>query len=979
MKKCMTLLLVFLMAFSLLTVPVCAEETSPIIWQDKIDAIPDNTNIFYESSSSNKPTTGGPYDKNGGFMVSLQANNNSFKSSRFGTFDATTKAIKTLPQAFGWKNATDTLEHRYANGEQFVIGSALGTTYTSNSTTTGYHIDGQPMRGAALTKVKDPENDDNNVLKFDFGQTGKNKSSLGGYQSIHIRLKGGVEEPITVNDGTNHTAKGKMVYEWKVRVPADSIPLFPKKNSTHIYLGGVMASKGYTRLLGDAAYAAKNSAGDYELKVEYNVTDAETGTVASKPSVTIDADTWYSFMQVITVDETALTTGRPLVDLYVNGQKLGTYRPANADNAMIGSADAGWSVGQWWAGLGPDISSASSAQIKKNMIVYYDDINQYWISDTLTVSGIADSYADFSSKDKIEVKYSNPADFVALEDAISVTKDGAAAEGVTVTVTPQDEYTAYISLAGLDTGSTYNVTISEFADTFGNKAASKTFTVTTATEYGYSGEYIINDDFEDSVKDKNWLETSSAITSGWGVSWRHNQYGRGKYAKNSSGVYSFQDGSCNRCTETDYADNYLTDYFIGVVADPKDSDNNVIKYQAGKNGDGVHYARAYYKLDKDVDTTKNVVLSSKILLTESLKNYISESDYADLPVMYTYNQDNDGFTRAKITATSSGITLTAAGGFTTNLKTDEWFELKYVILPTTTKTETKDENGNVTEVAYDKWTYMVYINDVLVDVDEKTVFTGNSSTQTIDGVKYSGGFVVTNNTGLEMGGVSFGMFPYKNGDKTPTFYVDDVKFYQPEKLSAALTQSGKTVSIALNNQVSKNAIKNIMLRDLDGNVVENGLLSATTSKDYKTVILTVNEDAVLTSTKYYVDGIYDLCGQLPTSDISFVTPKSYGLYIDSVTDVDTSASGKVKATVKIVNAKGEELPALIAVTVYSSKKEMIGMYATEFANLGILGYEDEITVDIGNHQASEIECIKVHLWDGLATQAPYQMAEKVVY
>jgi len=258
------------------------------------------------------------------------------------------------------------------------------------------------------------------------------------------------------------------------------------------------------------------------------------------------------------------------------------------------------------------------------------------------------------------------------------------------------------------------------------------------------------------------------------------------------------------------------------------------------------------------------------------------------------------------------------------------------------------------------------------------VFTGNSSTQTIDGVEYTGGFVVTNSTGLKMGGVSFGMFPKNNGDVTPTFYVDDVKFYQPEKLSASLTQSGKTVSIALNNQISKNAVNNIVLKDLDGNVVENGLTSVTASNDYKTVILTVNEDAVLTSTKYYVDGIYDVCGQNPITDISFVTPKSYGLYIDSVTGVDTSESGKVKATVKIVNAKGGELPALMAVTVYGNYNEMIGIYILE-ENIDASGYDGGITVDIGNHKASEIKRIKVHLWNNLTTQVPYQMAEEVEY
>ena len=149
------------------------------------------------------------------------------------------------------------------------------------------------------------------------------------------------------------------------------------------------------------------------------------------------------------------------------------------------------------------------------------------------------------------------------------------------------------------------------------------------------------------------------------------------------------------------------------------------------------------------------------------------------------------------------------------------------------------------------------------------------------------------------------------------------------------------------------------------------------SADKKTITLKLLEDEVAISTDYIIKGVYDSIGQLAKDELTFKTPKSFGVYVDSVSKADLSESGKVKTTVKIGNAKNGELPVFIMVAVYGEYYETFGVGAVKIENMGAEGYEGTITVDIGSRSKDDIKGIQLFLWDSMESMTSYQMAESI--
>jgi hypothetical protein len=279
---------------------------------------------------------------------------------------------------------------------------------------------------------------------------------------------------------------------------------------------------------------------------------------------------------------------------------------------------------------------------------------------------------------------------------------------------------------------------------------------------------------------------------------------------------------------------------------------------------------------------------------------------------------------------------------------------------------------------------MVYINDCLVAVDSKTVFNGINGKRTeedkttgID-VTYTGAFATTENTGLYLCGAFFGLYPKNNGEVQPTFYVDDVKLYQPDNFVPAVEANGALVTISGNHAFAKNILDTIKITDTLGNEVDV-IGSKEISADKKTITLKLLEDEVTISTDYIITGVYDSIGQLAKDELTFKTPKSFGVYVDSVAKATIGADGKVSTYVEICNSKGEELPAALIVAVYGEEHETLGVKAVKIEKLAVSGFNTEVTVDIGSRSKDDIKDIRVYLWDSIKTMVPYQLSESIEF
>ena len=1069
MKKVLALMLAVMLTMSLVTIPASAEDTSETIKTTLDFEKLDSKNYLYEGSSLSLS----------GLSIAVSTQNiSSSLDSRFGVVDTKTNKV-TLANVIG-KSSAKTVHAFYEESAdyEFILGKSLSSNLTyngTNDTTTGSKI-GRLMEGAYLKAVADPTGSNNKVIEFNFGKAGDNQPGTQ-YKGVLCRLTYGTDT--AMYDTATQTAEGTgiLAYEWDFYVPENSAKWMTTK-SPYINIGGIMGaapSLMYDRTYyenGELIHSLRDKAGKYHNDIK------------------LTTDTWHTMKQVVIIDKDVVVEGTeiyPLVAVFLDGDLKFIGRPYNP----LKSNGTKGTTGLLRFALAPTGTSTVAGLNKDvDFNIYYDNVKQYWIKNELTISGIENSYEGFNpAKDFVEVKYSNTADFDALEDAISVKLNGEVAENVSVNVEGKDENTAILTFSGLNTtvATNYDVEIAGFKDVYGNTNNEvKTFSITTyqagklnmaksdsvidyevgthkafaiiseaktdisdvkfyvedaegeevaeltpsvndegtvftfdlysanlpqttasytfvtegafkeadgerinsdvieiqinVVNYGFEGIYLINDNFdgEGIVKDTNWITNSSARPSGW--SWK----AMCKNYNSPSGAYTDKFGDHTSSGHSGISikaeDNILSDVYVAVTEDPKDATNNVIKYMAGKNGDGLHTIRIRRELSNTtVDPAKNVVMSSKVLLTESLKNYMADFKYNDLPVMATRSNYEDNFLVAQFKEGSDGnLVLTANDGFTTTLKTDEWFELKYVTMPTTKVVETKDDADNVTEVTYDVWTYMVYINDILVDVNSKTVFNGNKGTVTADGVKYTGAFCTTANTGYGLYGVQFGLYPENNGENQLTFYVDDVKLYQPDNFVPSVTANGTEVVISADKTFAKNVLDTIKITNKSGKAVDAIALKEI-SADKKTITLELVEDAVEISTDYVIAGVYDSLGQMAKNELTFTTPKSFGVYIDSATKADTSESGKVKTTVKIGNSKAEELPVLFVVAVYGEDYEMLGVETVKIDKMGAEGYNGTVAVDIGSYSKSDIKSIQMFLWDSIDSMIPYQLDEALEF
>lgn len=485
MKKIIALMLALMLTLSVVTLPATAEttavasvnpEVTTLIKKVDIDALDSSIDYFTGASSTSAS----------GFSFSHSSGNYSVFTNYTGVVDTTNNKIYKYPLYA--KKDTETIQDGYAKGENFklIIGEKLGETYPgTGANTTGKIVEGQPMKGAYLKKVSDPEDPTNSVIEFNYGQTG-NGSPTGVYTGLITRLTFGTNtkmlEPATDTAPASKINSGILAYEWDIYVPENSAK-YMTTGSRSINLGGIHADNtSGADILDDQTKYTSN-------KLMHYLSTHETFDADNKPvsktaaSFEIKPDMWHNVKQVMIIDDVALDPTNelnytfPLIAYYFDGELIGTIR---SRNKLLNST----SSGQVRFALAPTPSSKYADQ-SINYNIYLDNVSQYWI-DTLSVSGIKDVYTNFApSSDSVVINYTNPVDSEALKEAITVKLDGVETEDVTVNVETPDKYTAKVSFKGLNVkkATTYSVEIAEFKDQYLSTAEGKSFTVTTAPEF----------------------------------------------------------------------------------------------------------------------------------------------------------------------------------------------------------------------------------------------------------------------------------------------------------------------------------------------------------------------------------------------------------------------------------------------------------------------------------------------------------------
>ncbi len=506
MKKIIALMLALMLTLSVVTLPATAETTAvasanPEVTTEikKIDVDNLDASINYLTNASSTSASGFTF----GFS---NANVSLYSDKSFGVVDITSedKTITKHHIITTSSNKSLSIQEGYAKGENFdlIIGSALGATYPgSEANTTGRIVEGQPMKGAYLKKVADPEDATNNVLEYNFGQTGSNMPTTS-YEGITQRMMFGTQTAMFDKTTATKNNSGVIAYEWKVYIPENSAKYLASGGNNYITLGGVYGKNvGGHHMLRDSTYYT----GGKLMYRNYSKGDVEL------PKFDITTDKWHTFKYVIIVDEETMKSGGdlygyPIVALYYDGELKYSARARNPLSDEV-------NCGQLRIAIAP--FSKSTANQTTNFNIYYDDVKQYWI-DTLSISGIENSYTDFApSTDSVVINYTNPVDAEALKEAITVKLDNAVAEDITVNVETPDKYTAKVSFEGMNVkkATSYTVEIAEFKDQYLSTAEGKSFTVTTAPEFVATANPQVFEGFKAGTERTVEFTFSSAVST----------------------------------------------------------------------------------------------------------------------------------------------------------------------------------------------------------------------------------------------------------------------------------------------------------------------------------------------------------------------------------------------------------------------------------------------------------------------------------
>ena len=217
---------------------------------------------------------------------------------------------------------------------------------------------------------------------------------------------------------------------------------------------------------------------------------------------------------------------------------------------------------------------------------------------------------------------------------------------------------------------------------------------------------------------------------------------------------------------------------------------------------------------------------------------------------------------------------------------------------------------------------------------------------------------------------------------------ESVTKYNPttSTVSKYTTADVTTKTITELNDAEKALVKIV---DEKGNHIEDGIKSISLSDNNRSLLITPNMDALWGGRTYQIalDPLFsDIFGQAFTSEttslpvttyITFTTAKNNSLSIESATSADLSTAGKVSTSINLVNVADASKTAFMAVAVYNAQYEMIGIKALD-VTVGAKGTSSEqITVDIGDHAASDVAYVKAHLWNSFDDMNPYQAAESI--
>ncbi len=904
MRKTLALLLAFVLVFSIVTLPASATEATTSIKSIGIDNLDSSINYLTGASSTSAS----------GFSLAFSSGNYSLP--KVGVVDTTaeTQTIYQYP-LIASKGTETIINEGYAKGTgyQFIMGSALGETYSgTDADTTGNVVTGQPMKGAYLKKVADPEDAANYVLEYNFGQTGNNAPNTK-YKGVIQRMTFGTSTAMltktdTTRNETNADGEtttyttykknnsGVMAYEYKFYIPENSAKYMTENG--FITIGEVysymMHSSGHG-ILGDRTVYNGTTG-----KLMHSIYDVSQKVVKS---FEITPDEWHTMKQIIIVDDEvetsdALQTYHPTVMLYFDDELM-FKGEAYGVLGRTGSSAAGYEYngsGQLRIAVAPSAKSTYADQTK-NFNIYIDDVNQYWINDTgLTVSGIEDSYASFDvENDSVEISYSNLADFDALKDAITVKLNGEVADGVTVNVTEKDEKTAILTFDGMTSNraTTYSVEISNFADVYGFTADGKTFTVTTKAQTITAEDQINrivthNFDAYDVSSAANWIGTDddgAAVDNspiGWDItSPRAATTDTIKVIADPTGsdhgnvleytTSSTATGSNLRMLFDETSDALAEDDILQPLTDTRTAGRKlVVKYDVfvpasgtANSSSAMPFVRSRRDASlKDVNSSSNIFMRASYANGSAIGSNGAKIGNSGIQYATSYDNRHVGTLTSKTMPQGSWQTVTYV------------FDTSFT--PDTTKARGNNRYrvylGNDATLPYvSSWTYYVPDADgVIYDSTTKTL-KGTQMTETV-GENDDKLYDLWSSEALKLGGGSkgwggafVGMFVLEttlraSSTSTPsTVYFDNFEVYAPELFTITNSNDNldefdaslHNITYEFTTMVDSSMAKYVSLEDKNGNVVENGV-NVTFADDKRGMTVKLNPNAITRATDYTV-------------------------------------------------------------------------------------------------------------------------------
>ena len=250
------------------------------------------------------------------------------------------------------------------------------------------------------------------------------------------------------------------------------------------------------------------------------------------------------------------------------------------------------------------------------------------------------------------------------------------------------------------------------------------------------------------------------------------------------------------------------------------------------------------------------------------------------------------------------------------------------------------------------------------------------------------------------------------------YYIDNFKSYWVDALEAGELVNGENyvsgeIEIPFNSEIKENITKYDVVKivskrsylsdnvtttknykdliyvvDEKGDKIEGALSDIRLSDNKRSLIVTPDMNVLWGGRKYKIaiDPLFtDVFGQAFTGNttsqpkttyVEFTTAKNNNLSIKSATNAIVEGN-TVSTTIELSNVAATSKTAFLAVAVYNSNHEMIGITTSDVTVGASQTYSAPVTVNMEGYSADDVAFVKAHLWTSFEDMIAYQAAENI--